>query len=109
VTMDGGKLQFLYVLRPVPRLGDEDAWTERDERIVEEHFAQLERLLVEGRLVLAGRTLTIGPSAMGLVILEAGSEEEARELMESDATVREGIMTAELFPYRVGLIRSRSD
>lgn len=42
---------------------------------------------------------------MGIVILEVDSEEEARELMENDPAVKEGVMEATLFPYRVALIR----
>ncbi|MFS0779652.1 YciI family protein [Neobacillus sp. 3P2-tot-E-2] len=45
----------------------------------------------EGKLILAGRTLNMDPSGMGIVILEVDSEEEARELMENDPAVKEGI------------------
>ena len=97
------KKQFLYVLRLVPELLDESNWTEQKEAIVGEHFARLQGLLAEGRLILAGRTLDDNPQ--GLVILEVGSEEEARELMETDPAVAQGVMTAQLFPYRVALSR----
>ncbi|NLL89375.1 MAG: hypothetical protein GX228_10760 [Firmicutes bacterium] len=46
--------------------------------------------------------------AFGVVIFEADSEEEARFLMETDPAVEEGIMTAELFPYRVALWRAKT-
>ena len=97
------KKQFLYVLRLVPELLDESNWTEQKEAIVGEHFARLQALLADGRLILAGRTLDDNPQ--GLVILEVGSEEEARELMETDPVVAQGVMTAHLFPYRVALSR----
>lgn len=97
------KKQFLYVLRLVPELLDESNWTEQKEAIVAEHFARLQALLAEGRLILAGRTLDDNPQ--GLVILEVGSEDEARELMETDPAVAQGVMTAQLFPYRVALSR----
>ena len=42
----------------------------------------------------------------GIVIFEVDSEEEAQLFMETDPAVKEGIMTATLFPYRVALIRS---
>lgn len=98
--------QFLYRLRLIPRLLDEDNWTDKENQIVEEHFERLKGLLTDGRLVLAGRTLNMDPTGFGIVILEVESEEEARELMDGDPAVREGIMTAELFPYRVALIRA---
>lgn len=42
----------------------------------------------------------------GIVILEVESEDEAQTIMKNDPTVAERIMTAELFPYKVALIRS---
>ncbi len=100
------KEQYLYTLKLIPSLLDESNWTERENGIVEEHFERLKSLMAEGKLILAGRTLNVDPSGFGIVILEVESEKEARGLMKSDPAVREGIMTAELFPYRVALIRS---
>ena len=100
------KEQFLYKLKLIPHLLDENKWTDKDNKIVEEHFEWLKTLLVERKLVLAGRTLNMDPTGFGIVILEVESERKARKLMEADPAVREGIMTAELFPYRVALIRS---
>ena len=98
--------QYLYRLKLIPKLLDSSNWTDVENKIVEEHFDQLKSLLGEGKLVLAGRTLNADSTGFGIVILEVESEEEARKLMNSDPAVREGIMTAELFPYRVALIRS---
>jgi uncharacterized protein YciI len=42
----------------------------------------------------------------GIVIIEVESEEEALNIMNNDPAVSEGVMTAELFPYRVALIRT---
>lgn len=41
---------------------------------------------------------------LGIVVLEA-SEDEARRLMEEDPGVIKGIMSVDLFPYHVALIR----
>jgi uncharacterized protein len=99
------KLQFLYQLKLIPALLNEANWTEREEDIVQHHFEVLQGLLQEGKLILAGRTLNMDPTGMGIVILEVESEKEARDLMENDPAVKEGIMEATLFPYRVALIR----
>ena len=96
------KKQFLYILRLVPELLDERSWIEQQEGAVGEHFSRLQGLLDDGQLILAGRTLDDNPQ--GLVILEVETEEEARELMETDPAVVHGVMTAELFPYRVALM-----
>jgi uncharacterized protein YciI len=60
-------------------------------------------LLKEGKLILAGRTLTMDPKQIGIIILEVDSEEEARHVMENDDAVKEKIMTAELLPFKVAL------
>ena len=97
--------QFIYVLKLTPRLLDEKNWTEQDKQIVGRHFRRLQQMHKEGRGLMAGRTLNADPSQFGVVVFEAASEEEARELMEADDAVKEKIMTAQLFPFRVALIK----
>jgi uncharacterized protein YciI len=97
--------QFIYVLKLTPRLLDEKNWTEQDNQIVGRHFRRLQRLHKEGRVLLAGRTLNADPTQFGVVVFEAPSEDEAREFMEADDAVKEKIMTAQLFPFRVALIK----
>ena len=100
------KKQYVYVLKLIPRLLDEKNWTEQDGRIVGQHFRRLQQLHKEGKVVVAGRTLNDSqPSQFGIVVLEVGSEAEARKIMEDDDAVKEKIMTAQLFPFTVALIR----
>lgn len=105
--MEQQKKQFIYVLKLIPTLLNESNWTEKHEKIVSIHFSVLQELQKEGKLILAGRTLTMDENSFGIVILEVGSEEEAQIIMNNDPAVAEGIMTAELFPYRVALIKER--
>lgn len=98
--------QFIYVLKLTPRLLDEKNWTEQDNQIVGRHFRRLQQLHREGRLLLAGRTLNESdPSQFGVVIFEAADRDEARKLMEADDAVKEKLMTAQLFPFSVALIK----
>jgi uncharacterized protein len=100
------KKQFIYVLKLIPRLLNEKNWTEQDKQIVGKHFRRLQQLHQEGTVLLAGRTLNeADPSQFGVVIFEATSEEEARKMMLEDDAVKEKIMTAELFPFSVALIK----
>lgn len=100
------KKQFVYVLKLVPRLLDEKSWTKEDGETVGRHFRRLQRLHREGKVILAGRTLNESdPSQFGVVIFEAATEEEARKFMEDDDAVKEKIMTAQLFPFKVALGR----
>ena len=101
------KKQFIYILKLLPTLLDEDNWTEKHEEIVTMHFNVLEKLHKDGKLILAGRTLNMDEKTFGIVILEVESEQEAQTIMKNDPAVSEGIMTAELFPYRVALIKGQ--
>ena len=96
-------MQFAYVLKLIPRLIPEDAWSKSDHDIVEEHFSYLQSLEKSGRLILAGRTTLEGEDNFGLVIIK-GTEKEATDMMTKDPALRKGIMTATLYPYRVALI-----
>lgn len=96
--------QYIYVLKLIPELLDEDNWTEKENEIVARHFKVLQSLQGDGKLILAGRTLDMDQNSFGIVILKANDNEEARTLMENDPAVKEGIMTAKLHPYRVALI-----
>jgi len=98
--------QFIYVFDPVrPELvTDLDAWTEKDTRIAEEHFAYLKRATEDGIVILAGRSLNgVGPA---VVIFEAASEEDARRFMDADPFVAGGLMRANLHPFRAALVRN---
>jgi uncharacterized protein len=103
--VENKKKQFIYILKLIPALLNADNWTEKEEAIVERHFVKLQELLEEGKLVLAGKTEGLEEKTFGIVIFEADAEEEAQLIMQNDPAVAEGIMTAELFPYRVALMK----
>ena len=69
------KKQFVIVLRLNPKYQDDKNWTEADNQAVGKHFAKLQQLQKEGKLIFAGRTLI--KESMGVVILEVESEAEA--------------------------------
>ncbi|WP_449538814.1 YciI family protein [Ferdinandcohnia sp. Marseille-Q9671] len=100
------KEQYIYTLKLIPRLLDEQNWTDIENQIVQKHFMKLKALLEENILILAGKTQTLDESTFGIVILQADSVQEAREIMENDPAVKEGIMTAELYPYRIALFNN---
>lgn len=99
------KLQhFLIVLRPVPRLFDEKAWTKEDNAAVGAHFNRLKAAVAEGKVILAGRTTEPLDRTMGLIIFAAPDEAAAREFMNGDPCVSAGVMTATLHPYGLALL-----
>jgi uncharacterized protein len=97
--------QFIYVLRLVPRLYSDSAWTQEDKMALDRHFARFQHAIATGELILAGRTREPGDKTFGIAIFEANDEGAARKFMESDPAVVAGLMTAELHPFTVALQR----
>jgi uncharacterized protein YciI len=97
--------QYLYVLHLVPRLREEKAWTPADQAVGERHFAYIKQAAAAGRLILAGRTQEPLDKTFGIAVFEAENDAAARGFMQADPAVAEGIMTAELHPYRIAAQR----
>ena len=101
--------QFLYMLRPT-RVGMvADGPTERENEVLARHFAYLKDLTDRGVVLLAGRTLTEDASTFGIVVFRAESEPEAEHIMREDPAVRQSVMRAKLYPYRVALLARNRD
>jgi len=94
-------------LRLIPRLLKESNWTDADNAVVGRHFAHLQSLLAEGKLILAGKTEGLDEKTFGIVIFEAEDLESAQELMRLDPAVHEGIMNATLYPYTIALMKGK--
>ena len=61
-----------------------------------EHSANLRKLRDQGSLVLGARY-----SDKGLIVLQADSEQQARALMDEDASIRSGVFAYELHAFNV--------
>lgn len=96
---------YMYTLQLVPPLLNQDNWTETENRIVEEHFQRLKKFRDEEIVIFAGRVSDMDPEGFGIVIFKADSEENALDIMENDPAVREGIMTAKLYPFSISLMQ----
>ena len=102
---DATPKQFIYVLRLVPRLHSDAAWTKEDEMVIARHLTRFRHAIEKGELILAGRTKEPDDKTFGIAIFEAADEAAARAFMESDPAVVAGLMTAELHPFAVALQR----
>ena len=72
---------------------------------MEDHYYYLKSLLKQKKLFLAGPTL-IPEDPFGIIILEAATAEEAKNLLESDPSIKAGIQKIEdLRPIRLSLTR----
>jgi len=101
--------QFLYKIQPTRLAMLTEGPTDEEARLVSEHFQYLQRLCETCVVKLAGRTLNTDASAFGIVIFEAADETAARSIMEKDPAVKQGVMRAELYPYRIALMAGRGD
>jgi uncharacterized protein YciI len=99
------KKQFIYLLHLVERLHDESAWTKADEDAIGRHFRHLKAATESGQALVVGRTLEAGDRTFGLVIFEADDADTARAFAESDPAVVAGVMTVEVRPFALVLIR----
>ncbi len=99
---------YVYVIKPVSRLLVPANWTDADKEIVDEHLAYLKSLLTEGRLIIAGKTDGLDEKTFGIAVFEAESPAAAEKIMKDDPAVKNGLMTAELFPYTIALERAQT-
>jgi uncharacterized protein YciI len=78
--------------------------TAAEQVVLAEHLAHLVRLRDEGRVIVAGPSVA-GADTFGLVVLAIEDEAEARAVMASDPAVAGAVMTAELRPLRLSVVR----
>ena len=96
-------MQFIYFIRPHKENFAENM-TEEEGNIMGVHFEYLKDLLDKGKLILAGPETT---GKFGIAVIEAESEDEASNIMMNDPAVKSGIVSPELYPYRISLIRAK--
>jgi uncharacterized protein len=94
---------WLCIIRP-PRPTFISDMTDDERAVMHEHFGYLQQLLGEGKLLLAGPSLD---PPFGIIVLVAESEGEAWELVRADPSVRAGVQTPELHPFRTSLLAGR--
>jgi uncharacterized protein YciI len=97
-------MQYLYRIRPARLQMLTEGPTSHEAEIVSQHFQYLKDLTARGIVMLAGRTVNEDKSSFGIVIFEAADEESAHAIMCNDPALKEGVMCAELFPFRVALM-----
>ncbi len=97
--------QYMYVLHATRPEMLSRGPTPTEATILEDHVSYLRALAEQGVIYLYGRTQNSDPSAFGIVIFDADSDEEAHRIRRADPAVAKGVMTAELFPYRIAYMR----
>jgi uncharacterized protein len=100
--------QFLYKIQPVRPEMLTEGLTEFEAKTMSEHFERLKELMAKGVVILAGRTQNTEYSSFGIVIINAGSEEEARRIMHEDPAVKNKVVRGELYPYKIALLNAEN-
>jgi uncharacterized protein len=103
VAMSEAK-QYLYRIIPTRPNMLSEGLTLQESEVIAKHFVYLQKLIRDGILILAGRTLNTDEDSFGISVIKANTEEEACEIMNNDPAVKLGVVNAKLFPYRVALI-----
>ena len=94
---------FIIMYRPKKEDFDNTA-TKEDLASTDRHFEYLKKKTAEETVVLAGRTTE---PRFGIAVIETENESEARNIMDNDPAVLEGVFNAELLPFRLALLRGR--
>ena len=97
--------QWIYVLKVTRLEMLTEGPTPEEEEVVSRHFAYLSDLTEKNVVILVGRTQTADESTFGIAVFEAEDEVAARTIMENDPAVKNGVMVATLYPYKVALLR----
>jgi uncharacterized protein YciI len=71
------------------------------------HWERIKGLFDRGSVVFVGPTL--GRINTGICVFEAPDEAAARDFMEADPAIAEGVAEGELRPIRVSLLRGRDE
>lgn len=101
-----GNKTFIYVLKLMPGYYDSNNWKPKDMETIQVHFKNLQDMLSEGKLFVAGRTDVENEKTFGIVIYEAVSFEEAVKIANEDPAVKAGIMSVEVFPFSLALMKN---
>jgi uncharacterized protein YciI len=93
---------YIYILNLVAEFRDEAKWTEKENKILEEHSTRLERQSKRGTVKYVGRTdLPISnDSNFGLVVFEAENDTMAELFAQADPAVMAGMMTVKCLPFK---------
>lgn len=83
------------------REGWPDSMTAEEEKIMSEHFDYLKNLTAAEKVIPAGPCFGL---RTGIIVLQIESEEDARQIMDNEPSVSQGVYKYELYPMVVSLL-----
>jgi len=97
------KKTFIYKIAPA-RKDFLEAADENGNNYMALHFGYLQELLSRGTLIMAGPCMD---AAFAIAIFYAGSEEEAKRIMDNDPAIKSGIVSSELHEFKISLMQQQ--
>jgi uncharacterized protein YciI len=96
-------LTFISLLRPW-RPDFIATMTTEERAVMDRHLAYIDELAGKGKVILAGAATD---GSVGILVFQAGSAEEAQQILDDDPVANSGIGQLELHPFWVGIHSSR--
>jgi len=90
---------FAYQLKLKPEHTDFSKMTDAVKKSFSEHVEFLESGVKSGKILIVGRTDSEPAKNFGLVVFESESEITAQAYANLDPVVRDGVMTAQSYPF----------
>ena len=100
-------MEWLCLIRPTRLEMLTDGMTPDEARHMSDHYERLRLETEAGSVVLAGPSLRTDDHNVGVIVFRADTEADARRFVDDDPAVANGVMTAELHPFRISLLASR--
>jgi uncharacterized protein YciI len=91
---------FMYTLHPVRLAMLTEGPTEAERGLAAQHWAYSQDLLSRKVVIFGGRTVDTTGASFAICVIQAGSLEQARAIMEADPAVKGGLFRARLFRYQ---------
>ncbi|TNF29587.1 MAG: hypothetical protein EP314_02490 [Bacteroidetes bacterium] len=93
---------YIYIVNLVPKFQNPSSWTDKENRIIEDHFERLKRQHKRGTVKYVGKTdLPVdNPNNFGMVVFEAENDTMAELFAQADPAVMAGMMTVKCLPFK---------
>jgi hypothetical protein len=94
---------YLELIPPRPTFAQD--MTDDERQLMQEHARYMREQFDAGKVIIYGPVMA-SKGAFGMAVLEVVDETEARQIFESDPSVKAGLNRFELYAMRVGAARA---
>ena len=94
---------FVYQLTLSEKYHDMASWGPSIQETLQKHAEYLQAGVKSGRILIVGRTEAEPRDNFGIVVFKSSNAGEAKEQMEGDPAVRNGVMPR-IFPFKLHMV-----